>query len=81
MEGAAFSPRPGDPYASAFRAEVGQCWRVVHDSKLQAVSCAEEPVWTGRWHSPRGDGQWWHVWSCPDYIDGLTAVREYGRRR
>jgi hypothetical protein len=36
--------------------------------------------WTGRWFSPRGD-RWWRVWACPDHIEGLTGLREFGRQR
>ena len=30
-------PAPGDPYAGAFVAEVGQCWRMIHDRQGQAT--------------------------------------------
>jgi hypothetical protein len=73
-------PQPGDRYAQAFTVEPGQCWAMVHDAKGQATHLAETPSWTGRWLSPRGDGRSWRVWSCPDHIEGLTAVREFGRR-
>ena len=39
---------------------------------------AKVPAWTGRWRSPRGD-QWFRVWACPDHLDGLTGLREFGR--
>ena len=34
-------PEPGDPYASAFVSEVGQCWRMIHDRQMQAAHCPE----------------------------------------
>lgn len=46
-------PEPGDPYASAFVCEVGQCWRMIHDRQGQATHCPEAPSWTGRWHAYR----------------------------
>jgi hypothetical protein len=73
-------PSPGDPYASAFVSEVGQCWRMVHDRQLQATHCPETPSWTGRWFAPSGK-QWWRVWACPGHLEGLTGLREFGRRR
>lgn len=57
-------PQPGDPYASAFIAEVEKCCRVVHDYNGQAAHCAEPTIFTGRWYSPRDDGTYWRVWSC-----------------
>ena len=74
-------PRPGDVYANAFCAEVDRCWRFVHDTKGQATHCSDRPTHTGRWHSPAGNGEWWRVWSCADHVEGLTAVRQFGRRR
>lgn len=53
----------------------------VYDRNLQSTHCAETPTYSGRWHSPQGDEQWWRVWSCTDHVGGLTAVREFGRRR
>lgn len=53
---------------------------MVYDHNLQSTHCLEQPNFTGRWHSPRGDGRWWRVWSCPDHLEGLTGVREFGRR-
>jgi hypothetical protein len=70
--------QPCDPYASAFVAEAGECWRMVHDANGQATHCAQEPTHTGRWLSPRSDGTWWRVWSCEGDIDGLTGLREFG---
>jgi hypothetical protein len=40
----------------------------------------EPPSWTGRWFSPSGD-RWWRVWACPDHLDGLTGLREFGRAK
>jgi hypothetical protein len=71
---------PGDPYADAFIAEHMRCWRMIHDSKLQATHCPETPSRTGRWRSPRGD-RWWVVWACPEHLEGLTGLREFGRGR
>ena len=73
-------PQPGDRYAQAFTVEPGQCWAMVHDRQGQATYCSEAPSCTGRWFSPRGD-RWWRVWACPDHVDGLTGLREFGRRR
>ena len=73
-------PQPGDRYAHAFTVEPGQCWAMVHDYTGQATHCAENPTWTGRWFSPRGDGRWWRVRSCPDHIEGLTGLRQFGQR-
>ena len=74
-------PAPGDPYASAFVAEVGQCWRMVHDRQGQATHCLQPTTFTGRWYSPRDDGTYWRVWACAEHLAGLTAVREAGWRR
>jgi hypothetical protein len=68
-------PQPGDPFV----AEVGRCWRMIYDIRLQAQHCAEPPTWTGRWYAPSGD-RWFRVWSCAEHIDGLTGLREFGRR-
>ncbi len=54
--------------------------RMVYSEQLQATHCAGTPSWTGRWFSPRGD-PWFRVWACPDHLDGLTGLREFGRRR
>jgi hypothetical protein len=74
-------PQPGDPYAQAFIVEPNACWRIVHDRQGQATHCLAEPTYTGRWYSPRNDGTYWRVWSCPAHLDGLTGIREFGRRR
>ena len=71
--------RPGDP-CPGFTAEAGRCWRMVYSKQLQATHYAGVPTWTGRWFSPRGD-RWFRVWSCPDHLEGLTGLREFGRRR
>jgi hypothetical protein len=71
-------PQPGDPYANTFVAEVVRCWRMVHDIRLQAQHCAEPTTWTGRWYVPSGD-RWFRVWSCPDHLEGLTGLCEFGR--
>jgi hypothetical protein len=73
------TPRPGDP-CPGFMAEPRRCWRMLYDHNLQATHCQEVPSWTGRWFSPRGD-RWWRVWACPEHLDGLTGLREFGRRR
>jgi hypothetical protein len=72
-------PRPGDP-SPGFMAEPGRWWRMVNSKQLQATHCAGTPSWTGRWLSPRGD-RWFRVWACPDHLEGLTGLREFGRRR
>lgn len=73
-------PQPGDPYAQAFIVEPMKCRRLIHDRQGQAAHSLETPSWTGRWFSPSGD-RWWRVWSCPDHLDGLTGVKEFGRRK
>ena len=75
----AATPRPGDRHPG-FAVEVGRCWAMVYDGTMQADNCAEPPSWTGRWFSPRGD-RWWRVWACRDHLEGLTGLREFGRRR
>lgn len=72
-------PRPGDRHPG-FVVDVGHCWAMVYDGTMQADHCAEPPSWTGRWFSPWGD-RWWRVWACPDHLEGLTGLREFGRRR
>lgn len=64
-----------------FTAQPNRCWAMVYDHNFQATYCREETTWTGRWFSPKGDGKWWRVWSCPDHLAGLTGLREFGRRR
>ena len=61
-----------------FFVEPSRCWAFVYDHNLPGTHCREAPSFTGRWHSPTGD-QWRRVLTCPDHIDGLTAVREFGR--
>ena len=34
----------------------------------------------GRWRSPKGD-RWLVVWACPDHLNGVTGLREFGRQR
>jgi hypothetical protein len=53
-------PNLGDPYANVFVAEVGKCWRMIHDVHLRALHCPETPTWTGRWYASSGD-RWWRV--------------------
>jgi hypothetical protein len=71
-------PQPGDRHPG-FIAEHMRCWAKVYDGTMQADHCLERPNWTGRWFSPSGD-RWWRVWSCPDHLEGLTRLREFGRR-
>jgi hypothetical protein len=52
---------------------------IVYDPNLQSTHCAETPTYSGRWHSPQTAR--WRVRSCADLVGGLTAVREFGRRR
>jgi hypothetical protein len=51
---------------------------MIHDHNLQSTHCRERPAWTGRWFSPKGD-RWWQVWVCPEHLDALTGLREFGR--
>jgi hypothetical protein len=69
-------PEPGDPYPRAFVAEVGECWRVVHDYQVQASHRPEAPLWTGRWFAPSGD-RWCRVWACPAHLKGLTGLPQF----
>jgi hypothetical protein len=72
-------PEAGDP-CPGFIVEPGRCWQNVYSLQLQATHCPEAPAWTGRWRSPRGD-RWWIVWACPDHLEGLTGLRQFGVRR
>jgi hypothetical protein len=72
-------PQPGDA-CPGFIAEAGRCWQNVYDRNLQATHCPEAPTATGRWFSPKGD-RWFPVWACPEHLEGLTGLREFGRRR
>ena len=70
-------PQPGDRYAQAFTVEPGQRWAIVHDSKLQANHCPESAAWTVRGvHRVATVG--WVAWVCPNHLDGLTGLREFG---
>jgi hypothetical protein len=69
-------PRPGD-VSPGFLAEPGRCWRMVYDHNLQSTHCREAPTWTGRWFTPKGD-RWFRVWSCPQQVEGLTGLRQFG---
>jgi hypothetical protein len=73
-------PRPGDR-SPGFFIEPTRCRAFVFDHNLQSTHCLETPAFTARWQSPRRDGTWWRVRSCADHIKGLTAIREFGRRR
>ena len=70
-------PQPGDPSANVFVAEVGQCWRMIHDRQGQATHCREAPTWTGplvlseRREVVEGVGL-----RCT--LEGLTGLRESG---
>ena len=50
-------------------------------TSCQSTQCREAPSFTGRWHFSARNGTWWRGWSCEVHIDGLTAVREFGRSR
>jgi hypothetical protein len=71
-------PTPGEP-CPGFMSEAGRCWRMLYDRNLQATHCTERTSCTGRWFSPRGD-RWWLVWACPDHLEGLTGLRQFGGR-
>ena len=71
-------PEPGEP-CPGFIAEAGRCWQNVYDRNLQATHCPEQPTATGRWFSPKGD-RWFPVWACPEHLEGLTGLGEFGRR-
>jgi hypothetical protein len=68
--------RPGDR-CPGFIAEPGRCWQMIYDHNFQATHCAETPTYTGRWFSPKGD-RWWRVWACPEHLEGLTGLRQFG---
>ena len=70
-------PAPGDP-CPGFIAEHGRCWQMVYSRQMQATHCQERPSWTGRWFTPGAD-RWFGVWACPEHLDGLTGLREFGR--
>ena len=71
-------PQPGDCHPG-FVAQPGECRAPVNSKQLQATHCREEPTYTGRWYSPRHDGTYWRVWSCPGHLELLTGLREFGR--
>ena len=73
-------PQPGDR-SPGFLIEPSRCWAFVYDHNLQCTHCCEQPPFTRRLHSRKRDGTWWRVWSCEGHIDGLTAVRKFGRSR
>ena len=56
-----------------FVAEPGECRAFVNSKQPQAT-------YTGRWYSPRDDGKLWRASSCPDHLEGLTGLREFGRQ-
>ena len=72
-------PLPGDS-CPGFIAEPGRCWQMVYSRQLQATHCHERPSWTGRWFTPKGD-RWFRVWACPDHLEGLTGLRQFGGDR
>ena len=73
-----FTPKPGGQ-CPGFIVDHTRCLAMVYSEQLQATHCAEPLSWTGRWFSSRGD-RWWRVWSCPDHLEGLTGLKEFGRR-
>ena len=47
----------------------------------QAATCDSLPGGadhSGRWYSPREDGTFWRVWSCPHHTEGLTGLGQFG---
>ena len=73
-----FTPRPDDR-SPDFIVDHTRCWATVYDRNLRSTHRVETPTWTGRWFSPAGD-RGWRVWSCPDHLDGLTGLKEFGQR-
>ena len=59
------------------RAGTAVRWPMVYSKQVQATHCREEPSWTARRFTPRGD-RWFRVWACPDHTDGLTGLRQFG---
>jgi hypothetical protein len=72
-------PHPGD-VSPGFIAEADRCWRMVYDHNLQATHCADAPRWTSPTALAEGRPLVGGV-ACPDHLDGLTGLREFGRRR
>ena len=72
--------QPGDPYASAFVAEVGHCWPGSPRPRGSGRTLRPGDTSTGRWYS-RNDGTYWRVWACPEHLEGLVAITEAGWRR
>ena len=71
-------PEPGDP-CPGFIAQPGRCRQVMYSRQLQATHC-HETILDGRWFGPKGD-RWFRLWACPEHLDGLTGLREFGRPR
>ena len=72
-------PEPGDPYANAFVSDPMQCWRMIHDRQGQADHCGRDAVVDRTLVQSQATAG--GAWSCPDHIEGLTGLREFGRRR
>jgi len=53
---------------------------MIYSSPFQATHCRQTPCWTGRWFSP-SSVHWFRARACPDNIEGLAGLREFGRRR
>ena len=69
-----------DRYAYAFRAEPGQCFRMVVSSEPAGASirCPNRVEWRGS--AQDGGGVWHLVESCMDHAGDLTDWRPVGRR-
>jgi diadenosine tetraphosphatase ApaH/serine/threonine PP2A family protein phosphatase len=73
-------PQPGDRHPG-FTAEPGECWQMIYDKQPQADqlprgALMDRALVLTPWR-PLVAG----VWSCPHHLDGLTGLREFGRRR
>ncbi len=69
-------PEPGDPYPGFYRGA-----RALLAERLQFAAPGDTlPRGAGLDRSlalPRGD-RWWIVWACPDHLEGLTGLRQFG---
>jgi hypothetical protein len=72
-------PKPGEP-CPGFTAEPDRCWRMLYDRTSRRRTAARRR--SGRVGGSRREvtvGS--AVWACPDHLEGLTGLREFGSRR
>jgi hypothetical protein len=72
-------PHPGDP-PPGFVAEAGGCWRMVYTTTSKSTHCRDDQhsQAAGSRRAPMGSGGGCGPASA--ISNGLTAVREFGRR-